>query len=151
MAAMLSTDHAAAVYDAIDEADAESARPDFSGLIYPVIDMSGPLTSVASRDNLLGAGSTEERRRAKSPQLRVSSATPPCFLVHSADDPVVNFGNSELMHASLYAANIACELHIFQEGRHGYGLGRPNTPSALWPQLFHSWMGRALPALNLRV
>ena len=53
VAASLATRPYDAVYAPVDDIDAQDAKPDFAGLMYPVITM-GPGAHQGSRDNLLG-------------------------------------------------------------------------------------------------
>jgi hypothetical protein len=56
------------------------------------------------------------------------------------------------MFDALHAAQVPAELHVFEKGGHGWGLGAPGTLVAQWPQLFAKWarshgfMNGALPA-----
>ncbi len=142
LAATLAVDHAEQVYRPIDAVDHESARPAYAGLVYPVILTSGLLAHARSRDELLGREPSPELAAHRSPNLRISSATPPCFLAHAADDTSVPIENSLTMFEALRAARIECEGHFFAEGQHAFGIGRPDQSSALWPQLFDRWVRR---------
>jgi acetyl esterase/lipase len=143
LAATLATDHAQAVYAPVDAADHQSARPMVAGLLYPVIAMSGPHTHGRSRDQLLGPQPSQAAMARRSPDLRVTAATPPCFVAHAADDTTVSVENSLGMLAALRAAKVRCEVHIFETGEHAFGVGRSGKPSELWPQLFSRWMAEA--------
>jgi hypothetical protein len=42
---------------------------------------------------------------------------------------------------------VPAEMHVFEKGRHGIGLGKPGTAAAIWPRLCELWMeGRGLLA-----
>ena len=72
---------------------------------------------------------------------QITSKTPPCFLVHSADDDGVPVRNS-LEYAACCAENkvpVAC--HIFNKGGHGYGL-KGGGDSTQWPALLDDWLGQ---------
>ena len=143
LAASLATRHAAQVYPAVDAADGLSARPDFAALIYPVIDLTGEVAHSGSRDTLLGPSSTSELRAAYSPQRTVDAQTPATWLLHAADDASVPVENSLLMLSALRQAKIPAELHVFEEGGHGFGLKRAEgKPVANWPGLFLAWARR---------
>ena len=142
LAATLAVDHAEPVYQPIDAADRQSARPAYAGLIYPVILTAGPLAHARSREELLGPSPSSEQAAHRSPNLRVSPATPPCFLAHAADDTTVSIDNSLTMYAALRAAKVACEGHFFAEGQHAFGIGRAGQPSEYWPHLFDRWAQR---------
>jgi acetyl esterase/lipase len=64
---------------------------------------------------------------------------PPTFLAQAADDPIAPIQNSLLMFNALKAAQIPAEMHVFQDGGHGWGLGKPGSQPHAWPRLFESW------------
>lgn len=140
LAGTLATHHADRVYVPIDAADALSARPDLAGLIYPVVSLSAPFTHGGSRDALLGADAPEAERKRLSIELGVDQRTPPCFLVHAGDDGLVPTMNSISLYTALQAARRPAELHIFNEGGHGFGVRPgPDKPVSAWPALFRSF------------
>ena len=134
------------VYPHSDAIDAESARPDFQLLIYPVITMRGDDVHAGSRDRLLGSAPSDELLQHYSMQLQVRTDTPPSFLLHAADDDVVPVGNSLLFYDSLRSAKISSEMHLFPHGGHGFGTrGTAGLTTAAWPQLALSWMASQQP------
>ena len=137
LASTLSTHFAEKVYES---GDSISARPDFSLLIYPVISMDSSITHRGSREFLLGKNPSPELVRHFSNELQVSKQTPPAFLVHSLDDNVVPVQNSINYALALKKFNISCELHIYQSGGHGYGLGRTNDTESSWPEACRKWL-----------
>jgi acetyl esterase/lipase len=140
LAGSLATRFGEQVYTPVDDADAQSARPDLVGLIYPVITMSEAFTHEGSRDNLLGPDSSEEQRRHASVDLRVTGDTPPIFLAHNSDDGLVPIQNSLVLYQALLQAQRPSELHAFGKGGHGFGVRLPkNVPISAWPQLFHKF------------
>jgi acetyl esterase/lipase len=120
--------------------DSTSARPDFSLLIYPVISMDSSITHWGSRYNLLGKNPSENAVKHFSNELQVNSNTPPAFLVHSMDDNAVPVINSINYALALHRFNIPCELHIYQKGGHGYGLGRSNNSESGWRYACSKWL-----------
>jgi len=40
---------------------------------------------------------------------------------------------------TLVAAGASAELHLFRDGGHGWGLGRPDQVISQWPELFEAW------------
>jgi acetyl esterase/lipase len=140
LAGLLATRHRDALYAPVDAADALPARPDLAGLIYPVASLSAPYTHVGSRDALLGAGSSLAEQQHYSTELHVDEATPPCFLVHAGDDGLVPVANSIGLYTALQAKARPAELHIFNEGGHGFGVRLPETKTAsAWPRLFRAF------------
>ncbi len=106
-----------------DEIDRISSRPDLGILIYPVITF-GEYAHIGSRDHLLGDQCNDpELLKFLSSELAVTEKTPPCFIVHTAEDDCVPVQNSIKMASALIAKNIPVELHIFPYGWHGFAYG----------------------------
>jgi len=143
LAADLSVSYAEPVYKPVDEADAQSARPAFVGLIYPVATFEPEVTHADTRNNLLGPHVPPELAAARSPQRHITSATPPSFIAHAFDDPLVPVDNSLRWIAAARTAKVPVEAHILSEGGHGFGLHLPKDSSgSRWPDLFALWMRR---------
>jgi acetyl esterase/lipase len=141
--ASLCTRFDAPAYAPIDGADAVSARPDLAMLAYPVMLMDGPFAHAGSVRALLGTSPTPERAAAYTPSLHVTGAVPPTFMIHAADDPSVLLENSLGYVAALRAAKVPVELHIFEEGGHGFGIFLARgKPASAWPDLFLTWARR---------
>jgi enterochelin esterase-like enzyme/acetyl esterase/lipase len=120
--------------------DSTSARPDFSLLIYPVISMDSTITHWGSRVSLLGGTPSPEQVQRFSNELQVNEKTPPAFLVHSMDDGAVSVQNSIGYAMALKQFNVPCELHLYQTGGHGYGLGRSENTESTWPEACRKWL-----------
>jgi acetyl esterase/lipase len=108
--------------DAADPIERESSRPDLGILCYPVISM-GSLTHEGSKQNLLGDDPPADLVDALSNELQVTAQTPPCFIWHTWEDAAVKVENSLEFAAALRRNNVPFDLHIYQKGRHGLGLG----------------------------
>jgi acetyl esterase/lipase len=137
LAATASTRYADKVYE---PADTTSARPDFSVLIYPVISMDSSYTHFGSRINLLGASPSDEKVRNFSADRCVTKDTPPAFMVHAADDAIVPVQNSIKYMMALTREGVPCELHIYESGGHGFGLGGGQGTKSGWPEAFQKWL-----------
>jgi acetyl esterase/lipase len=130
----------AALYAPVDAADAVSARPDFAVLLYPVLTMQKPFDTTHAKKELLGAHPAQAARDALSVELHVDARTPPMFLAQALDDPISPPENSMLMAAALRRAGVPVALQQFQHGGHGWGLGKPGSEPAAWPQLLLAWL-----------
>jgi acetyl esterase/lipase len=108
--------------EALDPIERVSSRPDLGILCYPVITM-GELTHAGSRKNLLGDKPSPELIEALSNELQVTKDTPPCFIWHTAEDTAVPVENSLLFAGALRKAGVPFDLHIYERGKHGMGLG----------------------------
>ena len=114
-----------ASYESIDTVDGQSYRPDFAMLVYPwrIYDQAS--------DGLL-------------PQIKVTEKTPPSFIVHTHDDASTSLG-SVLLYADLKRNNVPAELHVYENGGHGYGTrDRPNSNIGSWPDRATDWLARKL-------
>ena len=136
LASTLSTHFNQLVY----KSDSTSAKPDFAILVYPVITMMTPNTHGGSRKHLLGNNPTDEMCRMFSNELQVTSDTPPAFIVHAGDDPSVPILNSILYYEALNKFKIPSELHVYQKGGHGFGLGKDKGTTAGWFDSCIKWL-----------
>jgi acetyl esterase/lipase len=126
--------------DAKDEVARQSCRPDFAVLVYPVITLAGPYAHVGSRNNLLGKNPDEKLVEHLCNDRQVTPQTPPTFLVHTTEDAGVPPENSILFYQALRKAKVPCELHIYEKGKHGLGLGSGDIAFASWPQRCAAWL-----------
>jgi len=150
LAATLATRHDEASYPMNDAVDTMAARPDFVGLLFPVINLRPPGFGTGLHDDtLLGKNPTEAQFVARTPSLCVTAATSPCFIVHAMDDPQVPLEHSLEMVDALRAGNIPVEAHFFQSGGHGFDITLPERlPASHWPHLFRNWFLRILGMPN---
>lgn len=145
LAASLATAYDERVHAPVDAADRPSARPDFAGLIYPVTTLVLPDTHAGSREHLLGTAPSEAQVALRSPVLHVDARTPPSFLLHALDDDVVPVGCSLSWLTACRKAGVPVEAHLIETGGHGFGTSLPpGNPGALWPELFHRWIGQRM-------
>jgi acetyl esterase/lipase len=134
LAATLITHFDAGNTNAEDLIERQSSRPDLGILCYAVITM-GQYTHKGSRSNLLGESPADEQIRLLSNELQVTTNTPPCFLWHTFEDNAVPVENSLQFAEALRKNKVPFDLHIYQKGGHGLGLG-----SRQWdPAKRHPW------------
>jgi acetyl esterase/lipase len=133
-----------------DPVEKVSSRPDFAILAYPVISMRESFTHAGSKKNLLGDNPDSKLVDLLSNELQVTSDTPPTFLFHTAEDTAVPPENSIAFFQALRKANVPVELHIFEQGRHGVGMGYAHPVVAGWPDLVGKWLRnrKILPATS---
>lgn len=130
-------------YAPVDAADVMSARPDFSVLMYPVATMKPPFAHAGSRRNLLGEAPTPAQEAAYSLEAQARPDAPPVLLIHAADDFSVPVENALALFDALRASKVPAELHVFEEGGHGFGLRfAVGKPVAAWPEMTLKWMER---------
>jgi acetyl esterase/lipase len=126
--------------DAPDPIDRQSSRPDFLILIYPVISLNEAYAHGGSRTNLLGKNPDPRLVENLSNEKLVTAKTPPTFLAHTSEDTVVPPENSVAFYLALHKHRVPAELHIFEKGQHGLGLGRADYAFARWPELCAAWL-----------
>lgn len=108
-------------YEPIDEVDDLSSRPDFSMLVYPWR-IQDPKTGELLQE------------------IQVGKNSPPAFIVHTHDDNSSSMG-AVLMYAGLKKYNVSAELHVYENGGHGYGTrDRPNSNIGSWPDRATDWL-----------
>lgn len=113
-------------YQALAEVDKQSFRPDFAMLVYPWNCYD------AQQDDLIAP-------------IRVTAETPPSFIVHTDDDRSSSLG-AVLLYAGLKRNGIPAELHVYENGGHGYGTrDRPNSNIGSWTDRASDWLARKLP------
>ena len=122
-----------------DPIDALDCRPDFAVLVYPVIAMSQRWGHGGSKRRLIGENPDPQLALRVSTEKRVNSKTPPCFLVHAADDGAVPLRNSLEFAARCAENKVPVVCHVFAKGGHGFGL-KGNGDSVGWPALLESWL-----------
>jgi acetyl esterase/lipase len=127
--------------EAADPIDRVSCRPDFAVLIYPVISLTTEYTHKGSKGNLLGFDADDKLVESLSNEKQVTAETPPTFLVHTNEDTGVPPENSVLFYLALRRAKVPAEMHIYEQGRHGLGLGPKDSALATWPAHCITWLG----------
>ena len=89
---------------------------------------------------LLGEKPDPELARNLSTDTQVTAQTPPTFLFHTTADVAVPPENSIVFYSALRKAGVPCELHIYEQGRHGVGLAPMDPVLATWPARCADWL-----------
>ena len=114
------TNYEKRLYEAVDDADKVSCRPDFAILVYPAY-----LAKKDTGDIL--------------PSFTVNKQTPPMFFAHASDDPVSS-ENSAAMYRELKKNGVPAELHLYAKGGHGFGMRTDRGPVSEWPNRCEEWL-----------
>jgi len=136
LASTLSTHYNPAV---IDNPDHINLRPSFSLLIYPVISFRDSILHKGSKKALIGENAPPEKVKEYSNELQVTTDTPPAFLVQAANDKIVPVANSINYFMALQKHGVKAEIHIYQEGGHGFGMDNPTTTDK-WMDRCYNWL-----------
>jgi acetyl esterase/lipase len=80
--------------------------------------------------------------------LKVTKDTLPTFLLQTEDDNTAHVESSLAYYVALKAVGASVEMHLFNQGGHGYGLRKTGLPVADWPSLAETWLRtiKMLPA-----
>jgi acetyl esterase/lipase len=123
-------------------------RPDLAILVYPVVSFTAEFSHKGSAKNLLGPDATKEQLTELSNETQVNEKTPPTFLAHTLADTGVPMENSVAFAMALRKHKVPFELHVFEKGQHGLGLGTgwkghniaPEPSFEAWPGLCATWL-----------
>jgi acetyl esterase/lipase len=137
VASMLMTHFDSGDTNSADVIERQSSRPDIGILCYPVITM-GEFAHQGSKNMLLGRNPSPELVQETSSELNVTSNTPPCFIWCTSEDKTVPPENTLMFAAALRKNHVPFDLHVYQKGGHGMGLGDRTPPFA------HPLRGRAI-------
>ena len=139
LASTLGTHFDAGDPNASDPVERMSCRPGFLILAYPVITMDQRYTHQGSRTNLLGPNPDPKLVELLSNELQVTAQTPPAFLFHTTDDAAVPVENSVNFYMALQRVKVPAEMHLYEHGAHGAGLGM-DPILATWPDRLADWL-----------
>ncbi|MBL6923492.1 MAG: alpha/beta hydrolase [Akkermansiaceae bacterium] len=117
LAARVSTGYEIPSYEAVDELDGASCKPDFTVLLYPAYMNKG---------------------KALSKEFTVSNEVSPTLIVSARDDGF--FPGSEIYGEALKKAGASIRVHFFEKGGHGIKIRGENYPLSTWPDLYLQWL-----------
>ncbi len=140
LASTLGTQFDAGQTEATDLIERVSSRPDFMVLLYPVISFTEDYQHAGSRKMLLGEDAGPALVASLSNETQVKDDTPPTFLVHTSEDTSVPPQNSIYFYLALHERGIPVEMHIYEKGRHGLGLGSRGSAFSSWPERCEEWI-----------
>ena len=137
LCARASTNFDVKTYEPIDNIDKHSARPNFTGLIYPAYcDNIGNEKRWKNTPVKKGIDYSTEFKLADN--LKIKKNTPPTFIVQTQDD---YYGNAAIAYyLALKKNNISANLHMFDKGGHGYGIAKKGELVDAWDSLFLNWL-----------
>ena len=117
LAARASTGFDIKTYQAVDEIDRVSCRPDFTVLLYPAYMNKGT---------------------ALKQEFTIPRDLPPTLIISAKDDK--NYFSGSVVYAkALKDAGASIRVHFFENGGHGFGLRPKENPLSTWPELCLQW------------
>jgi acetyl esterase/lipase len=126
----------------VDDIDKLSAHPDFAILSYARVDLDPAIPGTFGMKAITGDNVPQSLIDAIDPIKHVTAQTSPSFIYSTEHDQAVNPMNASLFFNALLAAGVPAELHIFELGPHGTGMGQnlPQKELAIWPTLLAHWL-----------
>jgi acetyl esterase/lipase len=130
--------------DSSDPVDHLSDRPDFLVLGYAWLNAMEPAVkdeiTYCSVLKTLSAAQCAALTKPYTPKLHITANTPPTFLYATTDDGTVPVSASVEFYSAMVKAGASVEMHLFQRGPHGSGLGRGDASLDQWPVLLEQWL-----------
>ena len=120
---MAGTQYETKSYEPIDEADKLSCRPNFICPIYAAY------LGNNYKDDVVELGDL----------VNVTKKTPPTFMAVTADD-AMRGAQAALLFAELQKSGVKSELHVWQDGGHGYGLYKRGRQPDGWEGHLKTWL-----------
>lgn len=133
LTATLITQFDAGKADDADPIERVSSRPDVAVLCYGFILFDVP--DAEREERFLGPNGTPEQKKQMSPRLNVRTDTPTTFIWQTVEDDKVIVDNAFAFAEALREKGVPFDLHLYQKGKHGIGLGDKN----LDPAKMHPW------------
>jgi acetyl esterase/lipase len=138
----------AAIHDkgdpkAADLIERVSDRPDFTILSYGRLSMDPSIPRGTNLEGLLGDHPTPEALRSVSIERLVTKDTAPSLIYSTTADQTVSSMSATAFYDAMKLAGAPVELHIFERGPHGTGMGTAvkGLPElSIFATLVENWM-----------
>jgi acetyl esterase/lipase len=120
-----------------------SAHPNFAIFSYARLTMDSSVPRPGNMEALLGDNPSPEMLDSVSFARHVTKETSPSFIYSTTGDQTVNSLNATAYYDALKRAAVPAELHVFELGSHGTGMGQGLKGLAeleVWPVLLEHWM-----------
>lgn len=140
LAGFTALQHDRPLYSGNDRFEEVSARPDFSALLFPVVSLRKPFDTTRTRREIVGREPTRAAEDEWSLDTHATEDAPPTIIFAAADDPITPPGQGLTLFQALNAKGASVELHMFDKGGHGWGLGTPDQTLSQWPAMFVTWL-----------
>ena len=126
-----------------DPVERVSAHPDFAVFSYARLTMDNSIPRPTNLESLVGENPSPEMLDDVSYARHVTKNTSPSFIYSTTADQTVNSLNATAYYEAMKRAGAPAELHIFELGPHGTGMGQNLKGLAeleVWPLLLAHWM-----------
>lgn len=136
LCSMVATEYDAGDPHAEDPVERFSSRPD---AFVPCYGATSYYHFRKVPAGVIGAGDAQTVTHY-SAECRVTGDTPPAFIWHTADDPVVPVECAYDLSRALMAHGVLCEMHIYPHGPHGLGQASGYEDVQTWMPLLGQWL-----------
>jgi acetyl esterase/lipase len=143
LAGYLATEPAEHDRSSSDAVERVTAHPDFAIFSYARLSMDEAIPRPNNMESLIGDNPSPEMLDRISFARHVTKDTSPSFIYSTTGDQTVNSLSSTAYYDALKRAGVQVELHIFELGPHGTGMGQnlKGLPELeVWPILLQHWM-----------
>jgi acetyl esterase/lipase len=143
LAGFLATEPEQRNLEARDPVERVSAHPDFAILSYARLSMDSTVPRKGNLESLLGPNPTPQMIDQVSIVRHVTRQAAPSFVFSTTADTTVDPLNATAYYDALKRAGVPVELHIFELGPHGAGMGqnlKAQDELEIWPTLLEHWM-----------
>ncbi len=127
-----------------DPVERVSDRPDFVVISYGRVSLDNAIPRPTTFEPILGPHPPQATLDAVNPTLHVTPNCPPVFLYATTADQTVDARTATEFYDALKRNHVPAELHIFERGPHGTGIGLRRPPEeqeiAIYPELVAAWM-----------
>jgi acetyl esterase/lipase len=126
-----------------DPVERVSAHPDFAIFSYARLTMDASVPRTGNMEALLGDNPSPEMLDRVTFVRHVTKDTSPSFIYSTTGDQTVNSLNATAFYDALKRAGVPVELHVFELGAHGTGMGqglKGLSELEIWPLLLQHWM-----------
>jgi acetyl esterase/lipase len=126
-----------------DPVDRVSAHPDFAIYAYGRLSLDNAIPRANNQEALFGNSVTSEMLNGISADRHVTKETSPSFIYSTTADQTVNSMVATAYYDAMKRMGVPVELHIFEQGPHGTGMGQDLKGMAelqVWPTLLQHWM-----------
>jgi acetyl esterase/lipase len=126
-----------------DPVERVSQHPDFAIFSYGRLSLDDSIPRPDNQEALLGSKPTPEMLEKISIADHVTKETSPSLIYSTTADQTVNSMVATAYYDALKRAGVPAELHIFEVGPHGTGMGvglAGLDELGIWPDLLEHWM-----------
>ena len=126
-----------------DPVERVSEHPDFAIFSYARLSMDPAIPRSTNLEALIGQNPRPEMIDTVFIARHVTPETSPSFIYSTTADQTVNSMNATAYYDACKREGVPVELHIFELGKHGTGMGqnlRGESELEIWPLLLEHWM-----------